>query len=334
MAVRTVLLAMTMLLVCHMPSAAQSVTTEVDLTVGYSTQDIEAIATQLRAFGDVGRGWRFYADATWAGSRGPRSDAFGAAYPYEGDLRPMEIFVEKTAHAGRRLLGLRVGRYRTPFGIHGRSDHAYNGFLRAPLIRYSPYWGLSNNYLDTGVDVMAGIPQLYAEASVGVAQDEDRFARPGGLNGVVRLQSSLGPWIIGVSHIRTRASDAWRGGQGRAEFTGVDVRWMKSGVQLRGEWIDGQPADGQRTFGGYIDAMVHRPAMGPVTAVARAERLDYLSGSRWSLFPRRYTVGAKVRLTDHLTSYVNLISQPTDRALSPSHTSVDVGLTFTMRPSF
>ena len=128
---------------------------------------------------------------------------------YKGYLKSalMEMFVEKTAHAGRRLLGLRVGRYRTPFGIHGRSDHAYNGFLRAPLIRYSPYWGAVEQLLDTGVDVVAGTPRLYAEASVGVAQDQDRFARPGGLNGVVRLQSSIGPWIIGASHIRTRASD-------------------------------------------------------------------------------------------------------------------------------
>ena len=87
MAVRTFLLAGLVLLLCHGPSAAQSVTTEVDVTVGYSTQDIEAMATQLRAFGDVGRGWRFYADVTWAGSRGPASDAFGAAFPYEGDVR-------------------------------------------------------------------------------------------------------------------------------------------------------------------------------------------------------------------------------------------------------
>ena len=333
MAVRALFFASAILIASYAPIAAQSLTTEVDVTTGYSTQDIEAFATQLRAFGDVGRGWRFYADATWAGSRGPEADAFGAAYPYEGGLRAMELYVEKTALSGRRLTGIRVGRYRTPFGISGRSDHAYNGFLRAPMIRYSEYWALSNNFLETGVDIIAGTPRLHGEVSLGVAQDQDEFARRGGLNKVVRLQGSVGPSIVGASYIRTRPSAARSFARGHAAFTGVDMRWMASGVQLRGEWIEGQPWDGVRTFGGYVDAIIHRPRMGRVTAVARVERLDYLAG-RFSSFPRRYTLGARVNVIDHLVTHLNFVRQPTDRTGHPGHTSLDVGLTFTMRPSF
>jgi acetyl-CoA acyltransferase len=34
---------------------------------------------------------------------------------------------------------------------------------------------------------------------------------------------------------------------GKNVFTGVDVRWMHKGVQLRGEWITGRPFDGTTT---------------------------------------------------------------------------------------
>ena len=90
--------------------SAQTVTTEADVTVGHSTQDVDAAATQVRAYGEL-RGWRYYGDVTWAARRGEDSDAFGAAYPYEPELKLMEAFVERTDVLGRYLLGTRVGRY-------------------------------------------------------------------------------------------------------------------------------------------------------------------------------------------------------------------------------
>ena len=63
---------------------------------------------------------------------------------------------------------------------------------------------------------------------------------------------------------------------GRARFGGVDVRWMKDGVLLRGEWLGGRPFDGTATTGGYVDVIVHRPGHGTGDArSARAERLAY-----------------------------------------------------------
>jgi hypothetical protein len=109
---------------------------------------------------------------------------------------------------------------------------------------------------------------------------------------------------------------------------------MYEGVQVRGEWLDGQPFGGTRTFGGYIDAIVHRPIMGPVTAVLRAERLDY-EASAASTFPRRYTAGARIRLSRILVGQVNIVRQPADHfagrlQLAP-FTAADVALTFTTR---
>jgi hypothetical protein len=104
---------------------------------------------------------------------------------------------------------------------------------------------------------------------------------------------------------------------------------MRAGVQLRGEWINGHPFAGTRTFGGYADLMVHRPFMRVVTAVARAERLDYVAGP-FSSYPRRYTAGAKVRLSSLLVAHVNVVREPAydDEA---AETSLDVALTFSVR---
>jgi hypothetical protein len=314
-------------------AAPIDVTTEADVTVGGSTEDVGAAGTQVRVFGVLPREWRFLAEATWADTWGgdidERSDAFGAAYPYNRRVRPMEVYVEKTS-TSRALWGTRVGRFRMPFGLYARSDHAYTGFLRAPLIRYGGYWALSNNFLETGASIVAGTPRVFGEFSLGMPQDEDDLHRSRGLDRVGRVQASVGDVIVGASYIHTQPfKEQAFFAHGDTQFAGVDARWMRGGVQLRGEWINGHPFAGTRTFGGYADLMVHRRFMGPITAVLRAERLDYEAG-RFSSFPRRYTTGAKVRLSSLLVAHVNVLHEPPyddERA----ETAVDVGLTFSLR---
>jgi hypothetical protein len=312
-------------------AAAQTMITELDATVGASTEDVEAAATQLRIFGEGPAKWRFYVEGTWADVWGPESDAFGSAFPYNHQIRPMEVFVEKTVTVTRQrfLVGTRLGRYRTPFGLYSRSDHGYAGFLRAPLIRYGDYWALSNNFLETGGSVVAGTSRLQAEVSLGIPQDEDEQHRRRGFDRVARLQGSFGRWIVGTSYIHTQPTKERPWATGSTEFAGVDARWMMGGVQVRGEFINGRSFSGTRTFGGYADVIVHRMFMGPITAVARAERLDYVAGP-FSSYPRRYTTGARVRLSNMLIAHVNVLhgsAYESDRRES----AVDVALTFTAR---
>ena len=311
------------------PSAAQSLTTEIAMTAGVSTDAVSAAATQLRAFGDADFGIRYFAEAAWAQTDG-EADAFGAAYPYGGRLQVIETYAEWWA--GTRLLtGVRAGRYRTPFGISTASDHGYNGFLRAPLIRYDNYYALSNNFLEHGIDVVAGAPRLTVEASVGRPADVGTAVRRDGINRVVRVQSAIGPAIVGASHIRTQPYQSPRYAFGRTEFTGVDVRWMRGGVQLRGEWIAGRPFDGTTTTGWYADAIVHRRGMGPVTAVARVEQLDYDTTPEHALHAKRQTLGARVRVRNGLSAQVNLLHHAGLRQ-QRQRTSLDIGLTYSVRP--
>ena len=166
---------------------AQSLTGEVAITAGASTEDVGAIATQARAFGELKSQVRFYLEGSWASrSADVVTDAFGGAYPYNNQLRLMEAYAERIAERDSWLAGVRIGRYRTPFGIAGRSDHAYSGFLRAPLIRYGNYFGLSNNFLEGGVDVVVGKPSINVEVSLGVPQDVGSAIRESGLDQIGR----------------------------------------------------------------------------------------------------------------------------------------------------
>jgi hypothetical protein len=312
------------------PAGAQSVTAEADVTVGRSTEGVNAAATQVRLFGPVGREWRMWAELTWAENYGNHeADAFGAAYPYDGQVRPMEVYVERALAGGGRLATVRIGRYREPFGISGRSDHAYTGFTRAPLIRYGEDWALSNTFLATGADVLVGRPALSVEVSAGVPADEGPSRRPNGLDVAVRAQTYFHSTIVGVSHLHSKPSMRGAFVRGPMDFTGVDARWMRGGVMLRGEWVDGRPFTGVRTRGGYLDAIVHMTGMGPVTAVARVEKIDYDAGP-FSAYYHRVVVGGRYQATRAIGAQINVLHQPTGLTRGQT-TVVDASLTYTLR---
>lgn len=322
------LAAIALVLVAATPALTQTLAGEVAITAGASSDRVTAAATQARVFGNTD--WAgFFSEIAWADVTGPTSDAFGAAYPYANRVQVMETYGERVFKMGPAIAGVRAGRFRTPFGIYQSADHAYGGFLRAPMIRYLGYWGLSNTQLEHGVNLVAGIPSLQAEFTVATPADVGAEPRRSGRDEIVRVQAYHGGLIVGASHIRTQPYQPARYARGRAIFSGFDARWMHDGIQLRAEWLDGQPFDGMHTRGGYLDASVHRREMGPVAAVFRTEVLDYDAGMR-SVLAKRTTVGARIQIAQGLFAQVNgshqsgaLYNQPAD--------AVDAALTYTVR---
>jgi hypothetical protein len=319
---------------------AQSLVTEVDFTTGYSSEDnLKAVAAQLRLFGDVGSGIRFNVEGTWARRSEQEGDQFGAAYPYGDRVQLSEAYAERTFQRGQGLVGVRVGQYRTPFGISGRSDYAYGGFLRAPLLRYDGYWALTNDFLERGVNVVVGTPRLSLEASLGVPADIGAInTRRPGLDRVFRVQGYVQDLVLGVSHINSEPN-APSYAKGRLAFTGIDARWTRGGVQLRGEWIIGQAWDNTATDAWYLDAIVHRRFMGPVTAVFRSEQLNYTAvrpfeyhgtSGLTSWLGRRQTAGGRVRLPGGLTAQLNVLRQ-SDWLANYGRTAIDLALTYSIR---
>lgn len=110
-------------------AVAQSITTEATITAGHSTEEqTSAGATQLRAFGDLTSGIRFYAEGAWGATTDTDVDAFDAAYPYGNRVQLIEAYAERLFEPGRSLFGLKAGRYRTPFGISTRAIRAITDF--------------------------------------------------------------------------------------------------------------------------------------------------------------------------------------------------------------
>jgi hypothetical protein len=322
------------------PAQAQTLTTEFDLTGGYSSEDrVKAAAAQLRLFGEAGAGIRFNVETIWAGRSNDATDAFGAAYPYGGRVQVSEAFAERTFQSGSGLVGVRVGQYRTPFGIYNRSDYAYSGYLRAPLIRYEGYWALTNNFLERGVDVVLGTSRLSVEVSLAAPGDLGNFQRRSGLDRVVRAQGYYKALIVGASHIDSVPYGDARYATGRMNFNGVDGRFTLNGVQVSGEFLHGQPWDGPTTTGWYVDATFHRPFMGPLTAVFRTEQLDYRAPKPFAYHDesgfsewrgRRQTAGGRVRLPGGFTAQAGII-RPSSELGEYRRAALDVALTYSVR---
>jgi hypothetical protein len=330
-------------LVCLLPAtaSAQRMSAETEVTVGQSTDGTTGAAAQVRVFGITRSDWRVFLEGTWGLVTGDDySDAFSAAYPYDRRVRPMELYGERmqTIGSGPTVAAFRAGRYRTPFGIGGRSDHAYLGFVRAPLIRYAWNWALSNTYMDLGADVMIGRPAFTVESSIGVPSDEGDAPRRHGVTATVRAQSYVGDFIVGASYITSPVADTDPRVAGRLLMRGVDARWMRGGVQLRGEWIAGESDNRSTTRGGYLDFIGHHRAMGRVTVVARLEHLDWDSASfpEISEYPRRLTAGARLRLSPHVHVHANLLRSWARQPLDPYDaerptTTFDLALSFSHR---
>ena len=305
----------------------QSASVEVDQTVGYSTDDLTAAATQVRAFGNVAPGTRFKVEAAWAARSADNGDAFETAYPYGNRIQMIEAYGEHLFAPRRGIMSVRGGRYRTPFGIYDASDHTYFGFLRSPLVRYDEYFAVSNTQLEQGGDVVVGWPRLSLEASVGVPGDVGEEGRRMGTDTVLRGQGAIGALIVGGSYMRSSPSS--EDAPGHARFQGIDARWMRQGVQVRGEWMWGRPFEAASTKGGYVDLIVHRPAMGPVTAMMRAERAWSDAESPARVDSSRYIAAARIRLFNQFAIAVELVREY-EASEEPS-TAMDIGFTYSLR---
>ena len=326
---------------------AQTISAEMDLTAGYSGEEVRAAASQLRLFGEAPAGVGFFVDAAWGdrwagnapvigeplnGADPIGTDVFGAAYPYGGRVTVMEAFAERYFKPRGTILGVRAGRFRTPFGIYGRSEYGYTGFVRPPLIRYDGYYGVSNNWLEEGVTLTAGVPQLFVEGSISRPHDAGASQRRAGTNGSIRVQGYRGSLIVGASHARSNPYLPSRFAVGRQAFNGVDVRWTHSaGVQARGELLKGHSHEGGvSTTGWYIDGFVHRPGMGPFTAVIRGESLTYKATPPRARAARRLTLGTRVRWPGPVTLQINYLRQHGDLTLIKHH-SIDFSATYSVR---
>jgi hypothetical protein len=334
MALKAIALSVTLASALVAPTAiAQSITAEAAVVGGYSTDALHVAAAQVRGFGELAGGVRYFGELAWANSSNNENDAFAAAYPYGNTLDVIEAYAERMFRPGGGLVSLRGGRFRPPFGIYNASDHAYTGFLRPPLVRYDEYSGVTNYMLENGGDLTAGVPWLTVESALGAPGDVGEHTRASGVDSATRVQAYYGQLIAGASYLHTHPVQiAGDTRNGTASLGAVDLRWASAhGVQLRGEWIGGRPFDGATTNGWYADGIVHLLGMGPITAVARVEGVNFEEPSRGERSSsNRQTVGARLRLPLGFSVTMNLVHRTGDlKEYQP--TSFDVGVMWTGR---
>jgi hypothetical protein len=345
---RALFLALTMVWSSAVSATAQTASAELDLTAGRSGEEISAAAAQGRVFGDSGgrTAIQYFVEAAWGqrwagdytviggglvGADPMGTDVFGAAYPYSKRVLLIESYAERYFKSGRFMAGARGGLFRMPFGIYGRSEYAYTGFIRPPLIRYDGYFALSNNYFEKGAMFTAGIPELFVETSIGRPRDIGSSHRRSGRDESIRVQGYYGQLIVGVSHARSEPYMPARFAHGRQVFTGTDLRWAhSSGIQLRGEYLKGQSYSGVSTVGWYLDGSVHHAGMGPLTAVVRDEALDYAASPPFARSAHRWTLGARIRLPKYFTAQLNYMHQRGDLPRIYNN-SVDMTVTYSFR---
>ena len=162
----------------------------------------------------------------------------------------------------------------------------------------------------------------------GTPLDSGEDPRPKTLDMAVRAQAYRGALIVGASYLNSRAYAEGPWVEGRTAFGGVDARWMQHGVQLRGEWLFGRPFNGVATYGGYV-ILGAPPAHGTFHS-RRTSRAPRLRGRRALAYMKRYTAGARVRITRNLSLQVNVLHQP-GGFTDGRRLAADVGLTNTIR---
>ena len=87
---RLVILVLAALLTETASARGQSFTIDVTQHGGYSTDDVAALAVQVRALAETSSHVRFNVETAWASRSDTTSDVFGAAYPY-GNLSLIHI---------------------------------------------------------------------------------------------------------------------------------------------------------------------------------------------------------------------------------------------------
>src|SRR5207244_12199251 len=88
--------------------------------------------------------------------------------------------------------------------------------------------------------------------------------------GTIRVQHYGGPLIIGLNALREHARDPVSGELRTARFLGLDFRYSRASVILRGELVSGHLPGGSPQ-GYFVDLLYHPSALGRATLVARTE---------------------------------------------------------------
>lgn len=186
-----------------------------------------------------------------------------------------------------------AGIVRMPFGIYDEQETYASGLINYPLARNdfgynSVDWGVA------GVKWLGGGPKLQIEAAGFGGRSAGVWNNQQPVDGVAgRVQTYFGSVILGASrwdgyYDFTYDDEAYHND---VHLSGVDLRYTRSHLLMRGEYIAGTEAN-EYSRGWYMDAYYRLPALEKWTLVGRIEELkpgDNLADGRQLTLGARYT---------------------------------------------
>lgn len=205
--------------------------------------------------------------------------------------RIVEASVERPVSSSTTL---RAGLQRLPFGIYDWQETYRSGLIdyAMPRVDYGTS-GVDQSVLGVGATVRRDRVQAEGAAFTGngVTVWNDFTPRRGAAG---RVQLFLPPdTIIGLSHV-SQSQKRFSGGERWAQLSGLDLRYARPYLVLRGEVIQGT-LGGRRYDGAYLDSYYRLPGLPAWTLTARTEalkptptapRIHQLTlGARWTLTP-------------------------------------------------
>ncbi len=229
--------------------------------------------------------------------------------------------IEQSTGNGR----VQAGVIRLPFGIYEHQETYASGLIDYPMPRVdyaynSVDWGVP------GASWSGGTANLQLEAAAVSGDALGDWNNHNHVDGLVgRAQAYFGTCILGISRWDGHQNpfpDAYAAPNEAVHLTGLDIRYTRPHLMMRGEYIAGELA-GDQTRGWYLDAYYRLPQLEKWSLVGRVEQLKPGTSDPMS---RQITVGVRwVAARDWILS-VDLRANNMNKAYSPSWTAYAGGM--------
>lgn len=181
-----------------------------------------------------------------------------------------------------------------PFGLSNLSETYASGLIDYPIAR-GDYETMGVSWGVPGVRFNGGTPNLRLEAAAFGGQASGIWGNRENISGAsLRLQTYAKDFILGVSRWDgTTSSQFGHPTRGGTHLTGIDLRYTRPHLLIRGEYLFGQLSD-EYQQGAYLDVYYHLPKFHQWTLVARAENFRANIGDPWL---SQFTLGCRYTLS-------------------------------------
>lgn len=227
---------------------------------------------------------------------GSRKEPHLLILPASGSFLIQQATIEKEWKSQRAQLGV----IRIPFGIYDYKETYASGLIDYPMPRVDfsqtgVDWGVPGGMWVGGTSALQIEAALFSGKAVGPWGNLNRLG-----GGTVRAQTYVKDLVVGASRwdgfidlpdFSSQYAGAYNHTQ--VHLTGVDMRYTRPHLLLRGEFLFGTMG-GDQMRGWYLDTYYHLPKYEKFTLVSRVEEMRPTSKSPTG---RQLTLGTRFTAT-------------------------------------